>query len=116
MLQKIPELILEVRANLRCITIEQAMQEIANEGGLLLDVRETAEVEAQPAPLSTHIPRGVVEMKLSAQLSDPEHPIYVHCASGARATLAAEQLRRIGYQQVNVVTCAIDEICKLQAK
>ena len=114
MLQSIPQLVQEIRSSLRCITAEQAMKEIANGNGVLIDVRESAEVEAQPAPLSTPIPRGVLEMKVSKQFPDANHPIYLHCASGARATLSAEQLRRIGYKRVSVITCGIADVCKSQ--
>ena len=114
MLQPIPQLVLEIRASLRCITAEQAMKEIATGNGVLIDVRETTEVEAHPTPLSIPISRGVLEMKMSAQFSDADQHIYLHCATGARATLAAEQLQRIGYRQVSVITCGIDDICKWQ--
>ena len=114
MLLPIPELVQEIRSSVRCVTAEQAMREIANNEGVLVDVREPAEVDTQPAPLSVPIPRGVLEMKASVQFPNANHPIYLHCASGARATLAAEQLQRIGYQQVSVITCGIDNICKSQ--
>ena len=114
MLQSIPALVMEIRASLRCITAAQAMVEIATGDGVLIDVRETAEVEAQPTLRSTPIPRGVLEMKVSIQFPDANQALYLHCATGARATLAAEQLQRIGYQRVTVITCALNEICACQ--
>ena len=114
MLQSIPSLVQEIQTGLRCITAEQAMREIAIGDGVLIDVREAVEVAAQPAPRSIPISRGVLEMKVSMQFTDAHQPIYLHCASGARATLGAEQLQRLGYQRVSVITCGIDEVCKCQ--
>lgn len=114
MLKSIPELIAQARSNLRCLTAKNAWLEQAGNDGVVIDVREAAEVAQKPAPGSLHIPRGVLEMKLSASHPDPQQTIYIHCASGARATLAAEQLGRIGYTNVTVITCAIDVVCTRQ--
>ena len=38
--------------------------------------------------------------------------IYLHCASGGRAALAAEQLQRIGYKNVKAISCGHDEVCQ----
>ena len=40
-----------------------------------------------------------------------ERPIYLHCATGGRATLAAEQLQRIGYNKVTVISCKAENVC-----
>jgi len=114
MLRPIPELVSEARQELRCLSAEEAFAEQSDNNGIVIDVREAAEVAEKPAPNSVHIPRGVLEMKLSASHPDPSQTIYIHCASGARATLAAEQLKRLGYQNVTVITCAIDAVCENQ--
>ncbi len=114
MLRTIPEIITDARQNLRCLSAEEAFVEQSSNAGLVVDVREPAEVADKPAPNSVNIPRGVLEMKLSTSHPDPEQTIYIHCASGARATLAAEQLHRLGYKNVTVITCAIDTVCEQQ--
>jgi len=55
----------------------------------------------------------MLEMKLLEIEKDPERPIYLHCASSLRATLAAEQLARMGYTNVNVITCRMEEILNM---
>ena len=76
-------------------------------------MRESAEHLSAPAIGAINIPRGVLEMKILEIVKDPERPIYLHCASSLRATLAAEQLARIGYTKVSVITCKIDEVLKM---
>ncbi len=114
MLKTIPELITEARSELRCLEATLAVAEAKERGGVIIDVRETAEVQHTPAPGSVHIPRGILEMKVVEQIKEADVPIYLHCASGARATLAAEQLLRMGYEQVTVITCPIEKVCAAQ--
>ena len=73
-------------------------------------LRESAEVANQPVPSALHIPRGVLEMKALEQFKDASAPLYIHCASGVRAKLAAEQLIKMGYENVSVVTCPVPTI------
>lgn len=115
MLKPILELIQEVRINLRCITAQQAMTEVQHNNGLLLDVRETSEVSEKQTPSSVNVPRGVLEMNMLTSYPNPDLPIYIHCATGARASLAAEQLQRIGYLKVSVITCDLETVCDSQS-
>ena len=91
-----------------------AMTECTHKGGTVIDVREPGEAQAKPAAESLNIPRGVLEMMVLEKFQDADHPINLHCASGARATLAAEQLTRLGYRDVTVISCGIDAVCEAQ--
>jgi rhodanese-related sulfurtransferase len=50
-------------------------------------------------------------MKMLQMHPDENLAIFIHCATGARATFAAEQLNRVGYNNVWVITCKFDDIC-----
>ncbi|BBN80165.1 rhodanese-like domain-containing protein [Pseudoalteromonas sp. A25] len=113
MLTTAQDLLKIVRPNQRCITAQQAKAEIDQNQGLLIDVREPAEFEAKSAPTAVNIPRGLLEFKLPDLEKDPQRPIYVHCAAGGRAVFSAEQLTRLGYQNVSVITCKADEVCQV---
>lgn len=116
MLKNISQLVEEIRSSTRCITVQEAHNEIALNGrGVLIDVREAIEVSNRPTQRSINIPRGVLEMKAAMQFPSADEIIYVHCASGVRATLAAEQLLRLGYRHVSIITCDIDAVCDCQA-
>jgi rhodanese-related sulfurtransferase len=105
MLTSIPDLLKIITPNQRRIDAEQAKQEISENKGLLIDVREPAEHATKAATGAINIPRGLLEMKLMEIEKDAARPIYLHCASGARATLSAEALTRVGYRNVTVITC-----------
>lgn len=114
MLKTVPELVAEARAGLRCVDAATAMEEIKGNDGTIVDVREMVEVHNLTAPRSVHIPRGILEMKIVEVIPDESHPIYLHCATGGRATLAAEQLVKMGYTQVSVVTCPVSTVKEVQ--
>ena len=114
MLTTLPELIESARTKLRCLDAETAMRELQENGGTMIDVREPVELESSPAPRSINIPRGILEMKVIDLVPGPAHPVYLHCATGGRATLAAEQLERLGYTCVTVITCPVDMVRKYQ--
>ncbi|TLU67730.1 rhodanese-like domain-containing protein [Thalassotalea litorea] len=110
MLKSIPELVKEASANVRKISAAQAQQEMANKDALLIDVREPIEHQKHAVPGSVNIPRGVLEMQLVEREKDPARPIYLHCATSGRATFAAEQLARVGYKDVTVISCKFADI------
>ncbi len=112
MLTTIPELISQVKKNITRITAEQAFPLIQQENSLLIDVREPNEVEQQAVVGAVNIPRGVLEMKMLNMYPDENKQIIIHCATSARASLAAEQLQRVGYKNVVVISCKLETICE----
>jgi phage shock protein E len=81
-----------------------------HEDALILDVREIHEVEEACLIDSTHIPRGLLEMKIMDISDNPNTPILIHCAAGGRASLAASTLQMMGYSNVHVIDATFDEI------
>ena len=112
MLKTIPELLHDAALHVRCIKAPIAARERTENNGLLIDVREPGEHSEKSADGAFNIPRGLLEMKLMEMEKDPKRPIYLHCATSARAILSAEQLARVGYTNVSVITCNMDDIQK----
>ncbi len=110
MLTPIPELIAQAKQSIRCLDAESAVPEYKSNGGLLIDVREPAEYQKDGVSDAVNIPRGLLEMKIMEMEKDPTRPIYLHCATSARAALSAEQLKRVGYENVTVITCNVKDI------
>ena len=85
----------------------QKAQDLLEQGGLLLDVRDAVEVQnTGRASGAHHIPRGMLEFRADDALQsyDPElkkdRPIVLYRASGGRAALAGKLLKDMGYDQV----------------
>lgn len=112
MLKTVQQRVQEITPPIRMITAEEAARECENNDGCLIDVREPAENAQDAVDFAINFPRGVLEMKMVEKFTDSATPIYLHCASGVRAQLAAEQLHRMGYENVSVITCKVPEIKK----
>lgn len=110
MLKTIPQIVSEIRPQFHCLTIHEALDELKSNHGIVVDVREAAEVDDAPVPQSIHISRGTLEMKLPTLYPDINQQIYLHCATGGRATLCAEQLHRLGYVNVSIITSSLQDI------
>jgi rhodanese-related sulfurtransferase len=89
------------------ITPAQAREMIAQGNALIVDVRETQEVETSgKAAGAIHVSRGLLEFR-----ADPESPshdkhfakdknVILYCGSGGRAALAGKLLKDMGYERV----------------
>lgn len=89
------------------ITPSQARDMIAKGNVLVVDVRDTPEVEKSGKVAGAlHVSRGMLEFR-----ADPESPYHnksfakektliLYCASGGRAALAGKALKDMGYSQV----------------
>ena len=110
MLKSVSELVAEAAGTVEKISMEDALK---IENVVVIDVRELQEASQRPIAGSIKIPRGVLEMKITEHTQDPSTPICLHCASGARATLAAEQLLRLGLTNVKAINSGIDEILSM---
>ena len=83
-------------------------------GALLLDVREETEFKAGHVPGTVNVSRGRLEFRIWKPLGYPgkvemNRKIYVQCATGGRATLAAKQLKDIGFTNVTAVVMELAE-------
>lgn len=111
MLKTIPEVIAQARESLTIITAKEAALLVKQENGVVIDVREPSEYTQKSAEGAINIPRGLLEMKMLQMYPNEAQAIFLHCATGARAIFSAEQLKRVGYLNVSVITSSLDDIC-----
>jgi rhodanese-related sulfurtransferase len=90
------------------ITPAQAQEMMAKSNTLVVDVRDTPEVEKSGKVAgAVHVSRGMLEFR-----ADPESPyhdknfakdktVIVYCASGGRSALSGKTLKDMGYAQVH---------------
>ncbi|WP_108651594.1 rhodanese-like domain-containing protein [Dongshaea marina] len=67
---------------------------------VLLDVREADELRSGKLPGATHLGKGVIERDIEQLFPDKETPLVLYCGGGFRSILAADNLNKMGYQQV----------------
>jgi rhodanese-related sulfurtransferase len=89
------------------VTPAQAREMIAQGNALVVDVRETAEVDLSGKVAgAVHVPRGLLEFRADAD--SPSHDknfakdkdVIVYCASGGRSALSGKLLKDMGYERV----------------
>jgi rhodanese-related sulfurtransferase len=78
-------------------------------GTPVIDVREPSEFAEGHLPGAVNIPRGVLEFqvdghpalnfKTDPHLSHRREPVIVYCRTGGRSALAAESLKRLGFDR-----------------
>lgn len=66
----------------------------------LVDVREQSEFAAGHLPGAKHLGKGVIERDIEKTIPDPQTEIVLYCGGGYRSALAAENLTRMGYENV----------------
>jgi glyoxylase-like metal-dependent hydrolase (beta-lactamase superfamily II)/rhodanese-related sulfurtransferase len=98
------------RETIPTVTVPALARLLEADGGLqLLDVREDAERDGAPG-----IPYH--RLRASAGTLDRDRPVYTICASGARATLAASVLARLGFDARPVVGGGMADVERERAK
>jgi rhodanese-related sulfurtransferase len=75
----------------------------------VIDVREPEEFAAGHLPGAVNIPRGVLEFqvdghpalnfRIDPHLSHRREPVILYCRTGGRSALAAEALKRLGFDR-----------------
>src|SRR5205823_9986076 len=85
----------------REISIEEvcAMQH-RSEPFYFIDVREDHEWQEGRAQGATHLGRGILERDIEKAVPDPHSLVVLYCGGGYRSALAAENLQKMGYSNV----------------
>jgi len=100
-------LLIEANDLVKRLSYDESVDLINNTQTVILDVREESEVyNLGLIKNAVHIPRGLIEFKLSPNspnnpvLIDDNTNILVYCAGGYRSALAAKSLLDLGFKNV----------------
>ena len=87
-----------------------AAEALLSQGVIVLDVREPAEFDMGHLPGAVNVPRGVLEFRVGDHpaLKDADATILLYCKNGGRSTLAAHTLKRMGFDQVQMLVGGFD--------
>ena len=72
----------------------------AGEKFVLVDVREESEWAQGHLPGAIHLGKGIIERDVEQSVPDTEAKIILYCGGGFRSALAAENLQKMGYSNV----------------
>ena len=72
----------------------------AGEKFLLVDVREDNEWVKGHLPGAVHLGKGIIERDIEQRVLDTNAKVILYCGGGFRSALAAENLQKMGYTNV----------------
>ena len=105
--KSLEELLIEANDLVKRLSYDESVDLISNTQTVIIDVREESEVyNLGLIKNAVHIPRGLIEFKLSPNspnnpvLIDDNTNILVYCAGGYRSALAAKSLIDLGFKNV----------------
>ena len=100
-------LLIEANELVKRLSYDESVDLINNTQTVIIDVREESEVyNLGVIKNAIHIPRGLIEFKLSPNspktpvLINDDTTILVYCAGGYRSALAAKSLLDLGFKNV----------------
>ena len=85
------------------LTPARAVQLINREKAVIVDVSEAEEFAAAHMTGARNIPLSQLEEKLPAAVKNKTLPLILVCASGARANRALPTVKKLGYDQAQVL-------------
>lgn len=101
------EMLREANAAVETLSVEQALGLVGDGGVVLVDVRETLELQQQGRIAgAVHVPRGLLEFQADPEMPmhnpalQPDKRLVLYCGSGGRSALAAKTLKEMGYPNV----------------
>jgi rhodanese-related sulfurtransferase len=98
---KFLDLVNDARSRVREIQAAELPAELAaTPGAKLIDVREESEFAAGHIQGAEHIGKGVIERDIEVKHPDRGTPLYLYCGGGFRSALAADNLKKMGYDNV----------------
>ena len=72
----------------------------AGEKLVLVDVREESEWAKGHVAGAVYLGKGVIERDVEARFPDPNTKLILYCGGGFRSALAADNLQKMGYKNV----------------
>jgi len=91
----------DARKRIRETTVEAVKSKLdRSEKFLLVDVREESEFAKDTLPGAIHLGKGIIERDIEQRVPDLKAPMILYCGGGFRSALAADNLQKMGYQNV----------------
>ena len=91
----------DARSRVKETTVDEVKQKLdSGEKFMLVDVREESEFAKDHLPGAIHLGKGVIERDIEARVPDLNTPLILYCGGGFRSALAADNLQKMGYTNV----------------
>ena len=93
-------LVQDAKSRIEETTVEEVSKRLERGEKLtILDVREESEWEQGHIPGAVHLGKGIIERDIERMFPEVDAELILYCGGGFRSALAADNLRRMGYQR-----------------
>ena len=101
------ELLRQVKSQIEEVDPSE-VNELIDEGVVVIDVRETEEFAAGHLPGAKHVARSYLETRIEGVVPDRSSQVILYCQSGNRSAYGARTLiQDLGYEHVRSMTGGI---------
>ena len=95
------KLVNDAKTRVRETNVEEVKARMgAREQFVLVDVREDSEWAKGHLPSAIHLGKGIIERDIENAIPSKTTPIVLYCGGGYRSALAADNLQKMGYTNV----------------
>lgn len=95
------KLVHEAKSRVRECTADEVMARLTSGAAChVVDVREESEWEAGHIKGAIHLGKGIIERDIEKKIPDHGSEIILYCGGGFRSALAADNLQKMGYQNI----------------
>lgn len=89
----------DAKSRVKEVTINETQQRM-QKGANVIDVREDNEWEAGHIKDAVHLGKGIIERDIVQKFPDKNAELILYCGGGFRSALAADNLQKMGYNNV----------------
>jgi rhodanese-related sulfurtransferase len=95
------QLVNESKSRIKQTNVQEVKRRLdAGEKFVLVDVREESEWTKGHIAGAVYLGKGVIERDVEARFPDPSTKLILYCGGGFRSALAADNLQKMGYKNV----------------
>lgn len=94
------KIVKEAKSRIKEIDVHGVKKILGSADVVILDVREDNEWASGHLLHAKHLCKGIVERDIEKMIPDYQQKVVVYCGGGGRSALVAENLQRMGYQQI----------------
>jgi rhodanese-related sulfurtransferase len=94
------KLVESILPNIQEISVDEVNTSLSKNKFILIDVREKDEWDQERIPHAIHIGKGVIERDIAKNVIDKNQPLVLYCGGGYRSALAADNLQKMGYKNI----------------
>ena len=99
-MNRFQKLVADAKQRITEISPQDAHEQAKRGQAILIDVREETEFREGHAQGAKHLSKGVIEVEIEDQVTDPNQVIIAYCGGGGRSALVADNLQKMGYTNV----------------